>query len=167
MKKIILAILFLSAAEVYAGVWSVEGQFNTVSNSTTTTFGPSIHYSWDARNLIGFRALAPVAGSDSSGTASIMALYRHAFSENKSRVFAEATLGENIYSSKEGEMGALVSPSIGTNLGVLHQLTSDIAIGGIAGTEWTRTAVYKDDAYIHDDGLYIYARLGMFASMAF
>jgi hypothetical protein len=146
--------------------WTTEALFNTISNSEQSTFGPSLLYSLNPRNELGLRALAPFSNSDSVGTTSLMAVYRHHLSESKTNLFSEATLGVNYYSF--GNISRETSaPSIGTNLGVIHHLTPDIAFGGLAGVEWTQTYLSHGYANNVQNSIYAYARIALFGSLTF
>ncbi len=142
--------------------WSVEAQFNTISNSVSPTFGSSALYFLDANNQVGVRVLAPLSFGE--GTTSAMGVYRHIFSENKTTLLAEFTLAQNVYSF--GRSYGVSSGSMGTNIGILHHLNEDIAFGGIAGTEWTNVYLTKHSAD-NNGTTYIYGRLGLFASLGF
>jgi hypothetical protein len=145
--------------------WSVEAQFNTISNSISPTFGPSLLYALNNKNQLGLRFLAPTTGSGDA-TASLMAVYRHLFSESKTSLLVEGTLGENGYAYGEPSE-AIYAPSVGTNLGVIHRLNDDIAFGGLAGLEWTQTYLQKGLAFNNPSGLDVYARLSLFVSLYF
>ncbi|WP_413288827.1 hypothetical protein [Bdellovibrio sp. HCB337] len=148
--------------------WSVEGLFNTISNSTTSTFGPSIMYAFSPRNQVGFRFLAPTGNSNSTGTASAVLLYRHNFSEAKTSLFGELSIAQNFYYSENTYYrNALMGGSYGTNIGIIHHITSDIAFGGIAGGEWAETYISNKDYYNRGGEFNVYARLGVFGAIAF
>lgn len=153
----------MNAASIsQASPWSVEGVFNTISNSTSSTFGPTLLYDFDSVNFLGVRVLAPT--SNGNGTYSEFAVYRHSFRPEKTSLFAEITAGENQY-SYSGYMTD--APSAGTNIGIIHHLNQDIAFGGLAGLEWTQALLEKYYAMTSDSHYYVYGRLGIFGSIAF
>ncbi len=142
--------------------WSVEGQLNTASNSTTSTFGPSMFYRLDEKNLVGFRLLSPLSWGE--GTLSQMAVYRHLFGIEKTSLFGEVSLASNQYSVGDTELD---SPSAGTNFGIIHRLNEDISFGGLAGMEWTHVELHKNSVSDAKSDLNLYGRLALFGSVAF
>ncbi len=193
MKKIILFTLFafpmLSLAEVQTSTiennkndWAVEAIFNTTSDSTGTTFGPSIYYKINNQNFIGFRFNAPVGNkTDFEGTYTLAIPYRLFFSERKTSLFTELNLALNSYSIFEnksyydsefnfiGNDRVLVSStgaSMGTYLGVIHNLNSDISFGGLAGLDWSNVAlnrIYRTQS----NNVFAYTRISIFSSLNF
>ena len=144
--------------------WTTEGLMSTSSNSLSATFGPGLLYHLDSENQIGFRYLSPVSAGD--GTNSLAAIYRYFFTEKKTSLFAEVTYGYNWY-NYEFDWLSTSGTSIGTNIGVRHQLTPDISFGGIAGLEWARTKVEKTYAYNTENNIFAYTRIGLFGAVTF
>lgn len=145
--------------------WTTEAQLNTVSNSMSATFGPALLYSLNPENQLGFRFLAPL-GSGPEGTISLMAVYRHHFGENRTKLFGEGSVGTNWYTFGEPR-ATLNDSSLGTNIGVIHHLNEDISFGGMAGFEWTRTRLEKNFVTREPNSIYAWGRISLFGSLAF
>ena len=145
--------------------WSAEGHFNTISNSLTAMFGPTLFYKLNSRNQLGLRFLAPV-GSAETETYSMMAVGRHHFSERKSHLFVEGSMASNWYLFRNSGF-FFRSSSVGTNLGIVHQLNEDLSFGGLAGVEWMRTRIGANGAYDSTERIYAWSRLALFAALAF
>lgn len=183
MKSILIGLVLLTSPLAYSAneeisaplvkntdnAWSVEGHLNTISNSQSSTFGPSIGFDLTPQNTIGFRFFAPFSNSISSGgTTSLIAFYRYKYRETKTSLFNEISLAQNFYMLATDNLDTSVkAPSVGTNIGIIHQLNPDIAFGGIAGAEWTKTHVTSTYIVDRKDGVRVYARMGVFGNISF
>lgn len=171
-STIILFLLYFFQSNVYGDTnnitlhtiknWSVEAQLNTMSNSVSQTFGPTIFYMLNEKNHLGLRTLAPLNYGD--GTYSFFGVYRHLFSLNKTSLFGELSWGANIYRQDKSTKS---DKSFGTNIGIIHHLTEDISFGGLAGAEWTQTYLTQNMADNYKFDNVIYARLSLFGILSF
>lgn len=153
--------------EVVVKNWEVEAHLNSVSNSLSPTFGPSMYYRINPKHHIGARLLAPISGQE-GGTVSMMAVYRYFFSESKVRFFPELTFGDNFYSANNVNSGTSVNEtSVGTNLGIIYSVNEDFSIGGLAGAEWTHTRLSQYDTHREPDTMIVYGRFAIFANLIF
>lgn len=151
------------------GKWSVEAQLNTYSISVSPTFGPTLNYSLNEKNLLGLRTLAPLSREATTETFSAHLVWRHMFSQKKTSLFSELTTGYllTLNQGVEGP-GYLQAGAAGFNLGAQYKLDSNFGIGGLAGGDFTRLEVTRRSFAILSEGPVIfYPRLALFANVIF
>lgn len=141
---------------------SAEAQFNSLSNSTVPTFGPSVYFNITSNDSIGARFLAPVGYGE--GTTSAYLVYRRYFGDEEVRLFGELSAGGNHYVQ---DLYAHTAPSAGTNIGLSYNVNSIFTLGGLAGFEWTNTDLHKHYVVEDENKRFIYARLALFGSLSF
>ncbi|MBT4763128.1 MAG: hypothetical protein HOO06_15655 [Bdellovibrionaceae bacterium] len=157
----------ISTVEDSIKKWSTEAQFNTSSNSNSATFGPSMLYHLNNRSQVGLKLLMPI-GVPYSGTTSVIALYRQLLSQKTTNLFVEGSVGANWYNFEHSQVNInITSPSIGTNFGVLHNITDHIAFGGLAGIEWTQVRLGKNLAIEEPNSVFAWGRIALFGSLKF
>jgi hypothetical protein len=99
---------------------------HSIASSGNTMFGPGFVYGFSESDLIGVRTLfSPFSG----GSFSAGVLYRREFSATNTRFFLEPSVSYHLISDRR-YLG-----SAGLSVGLIHDLTPTLAIGGSAGLE--------------------------------
>jgi opacity protein-like surface antigen len=150
-----------NSVEQQASKWSVEGmlQAQSVTGGASPVFGPSLSYKVSNKNFLGFRALASISKTGDDGAYGAQTFWRHLMSEKKTSLFTEASVAYNI-------VYTTAFPSAGLALGVLHQLNSDFAFGGLAGVEVANASVGDYYSY-RTSAMVIYPKMALMGSLSF
>jgi hypothetical protein len=101
-------------------------QVHSIAPSGTAMFGPSLFYSADRANYYGLRTLLSLG---SQGAYAAALVYRHQFSQAKTRIYLEPELAA--YSTNQ----QFLTPALGAAIGLSHFFTPELLIGGSAGFE--------------------------------